>query len=137
MVRKKPKVATKYQRGANFERSVLKHLIGEPRKDTTGFLHELIGRRKIKVYGQRSAGSRGDFDLLIILSTDRASRNRQAVIGIQCKIKKPSMKTILKEVFKVSRKTRITTLYAWRAGRQTYFYPDLMATINEILEDLA
>jgi len=134
--RKRPKTAHNYRRGADFERRVLAYLCGDTKKKLKGVLHSLIGRKKILVYGQRSAGSRGDLDLIVILTKNTtAGRRCQVALGIQCKISRPSLPLVQNHVVQLTRSTGVHTLYAWRSGKKIVFYPDLAVSVRQLIEE--
>ena len=111
---KKKKVPHHYRDGSNFERRVKAHLESE--------LEQIYKGTSIKHYIIRAAGSRGDLDLVILL-TDTAWRTKD-IIGIQCKIKRPSYIQMKKFISKVKHKTGIETYYAFKLGRIIGFYPN-------------
>lgn len=119
---KKTKLYTNYMRGANFERRVKEHF-----EDELGRL----APRDIKWYVIRSAGSRGSIDVLVILTN--TSTGHQRVLGIQCKIEKPSFQAMQKFIGEVKFKTGIDCFYAYRgAGRTLGIYPSL--EVSRLLE---
>lgn len=85
-------MVTNYQRGANFERRVLAWLIGDNTEATHGYLHSLLADMSThsplitppKLYGIRSAGSRGALDLIVSIT----GPDWQRVLGVQCKLDK-------------------------------------------------
>lgn len=134
---------TKYQSGANFERRVLKYLIGDNTHATTGYLHTLIPAvchlptdTPPMIYGIRAAGSRGDFDLLIVYTgKDKlfSSRTIQYVLGVQCKTSSLAKKTMRSDLRRIYKLHGIHGVYAYREGREIKFYPELEPLIEKVL----
>ena len=112
---KKKKVPRHYRDGANFERRVKAHLESE--------LEQTYKGTSIKHYIIRAAGSRGHLDLVILLTN--TALQEQEVIGIQCKIKRPSYIQMKKFISKVLHKTGVRTYYAFKQGRVIDFYPPI------------
>ena len=116
IIKEKYKIVPRHYRdGANFERRVKTYL------EST--LEQAYKGTSIKHYVIRAAGSRGHLDLVVLL-TD-TSTQLQTVIGIQCKIKRPSYIQMKKFISKVLHKTGIRTYYAFKQGRTIGFYPTL------------
>ena len=105
---------TPYKRGYVFEKRVQKYLEFS--------LEQTYKGSSIKHYVIRAAGSRGHLDLVVLL-TDTSTRI-QVVIGIQCKLKRPSYIQMKKFISKVLHKTGIKTFYAFKQGRTIGFYPE-------------
>ncbi len=93
---KKPKkVQTKYQKGAQFERDMLVHLRGDPKKYTTGWIQKSIAEifkdiwtfdkinELLKIGAWRTPGSKGEghVDVICLISLG----SLQVCIGVQCK----------------------------------------------------
>ena len=132
-------MGSQYQRGAKFERRVLKYLIGDNTSPTHGYLHTLLPANTSKLtppllYGIRSAGSRGDNDLLIIIT----GRKGQRVLGIQCKISKPGEKAMHSDMLRIKRDTGLDCVYAWRkkSGRKLFFTPELEPVFKQLVEEV-
>ncbi len=128
---------TKYQSGANFERRVLRYLIGDNTSPTHGYLHTLISAAfshtpttPPNLYGLRAAGSRGDFDLIIIGSAD----NLQWVCGIQCKTKRPSYASMASDLRRIRDQHKINGVYAYREKQKVTFYPELDNVISKLIQ---
>ena len=119
---KKKKVPRHYRDGSNFERRVKTYL------EST--LEQAYKGTSIKHYVIRAAGSRGHLDL-VILTTD-TSTGDHGIIGIQCKIKRPSYIQMKKFISKVLHKTGVRTYYAFKLGRVIGFYPDFSVGIGGI-----
>lgn len=113
--RPKKKLYTNYQRGANFERRVKEHFEDELAK---------LAPRDIKWYALRSAGSRGSIDVLVVLTNTKTRHQR--VLGIQCKLEKPSYQSMQKFISQVNFSTGIECFYAYRGAKRTIeIYPSL------------
>ena len=112
---KKKKIPHHYRDGSNFERRVKAYLESE--------LEQIYKGTSIKYYIIRAAGSRGHLDLVVLL-TD-TSTQLQTVIGIQCKIKRPSYIQMKKFISKVLHKTGVRTYYTFKSGRAIGFYPEI------------
>ena len=128
----------KYARGANFERDVLKDLIGNNTPVTKGYLHSLLPLLKhpVKntlplVYGIRSAGSRGFFDLLITFTYPCGTG---FVLGIQCKIGNQSEARMDSDLTNIKKLTNVHGVYALkqRGSTQPKYYPEI-STILPLL----
>ena len=124
-------MTTKYTRGAVFERQVLRYLIGDNTHATNGYIHTLLPLFKHPtkdtlplVYGIRSAGSRGFYDLLLIVSYDDGSG---FTLGIQCKTGNHSEKRILSDLRNIKKHTNVHGVYALKekGSKKPFFFPDL------------
>ncbi len=108
-------MVTNYQRGANFERRVVEHLKVHLAKEAP---HE------IKWYVMRSAGSRGDIDIILTL-TDTTTDNQRSY-GFQCRLDPPSFKARDTWIAQVKHETGIQCFFVTRApNRSIVFYPTL------------
>lgn len=128
-------MATRYQRGAVFERKVLSYLRGDDNTEATaGYLHSLIPAiyatiptqnlpPEPKITGIRVAGSKGDYDL--ILTTAWTHLHGAAVLGVQCKISSPSHNRIISDLKRAYAVTGIAGVYAVRINRKVVFVPHL------------
>ena len=130
-----------YACGAYWERKVLKYLMGDKKSiiNTDGHLHSLILAAQSQypditpptLYSLRAAGSRGDFDLMIIGSyTDTYSH---IVLGIQCKTSKLSYRKMDNDLKNIYTEYGIFGVYAYREKNQPKFYPDLTKLFTELL----
>ena len=125
----------KYKRGANFERDVLKDLIGDNTDTTKGYLHSLLPLLKHPskntlplVYGIRSAGSRGFFDLLITFTYPCGTG---FVLGVQCKIGVQSEKRMDSDLRKIKKLTNVHGVYALKVkgSKQPKYYPEISSIL--------
>ena len=122
MARPKKKLYTNYQRGANFERRVKEHFENELVK---------LAPRDIKWFVLRSAGSRGSLDVLVVLTNTKTRHQR--VLGIQCKLEKPSYQAMQKFISEVHFSIGIECFYAYRGVKRTIeIYPSL--EVSRLLE---
>ena len=140
---------TKYQSGANFERRVLKHLIGDNTVPSTGYLHTLIPAvchlptdTPPMIYGIRAAGSRGDFDLLIVITLTKPSIHHgyytllptiQYVVGVQCKTSSLAKKRMKSDLRRIHKAHGIHGVYAYRDGRKIVFYPEIGKVVEQVI----
>lgn len=136
---------TKYQSGANFERRVLKYLIGDNTHPTAGYLHTLIPAvchlptdTPPMIYGIRAAGSRGDFDLLLVINIewcyDKTINNCLTyVLGVQCKTSELSTGRMTSDLRRIYKLHGIHGVYAYREGRDIKFYPELDTVVEKII----
>jgi len=139
---------TKYQSGSNFERRVLKYLIGDNTHATSGYLHTLIPAvchlptdTPPMIYGIRAAGSRGDFDLLIVITMNVYTDDydwirygvRQYVLGVQCKIGQLSTGRMSSDLRRIYKLHGMHGVYAYRDGREIKFYPELDKVIDKVM----
>lgn len=132
-------VRSRYARGADFEREVKDYLIGaketKKRRATPGRIRELLRELRIpamhtpKIWGARSAGSRGLLDVIVMLTY----REKQYAIGIQCKTSPHAKSEQERILSKAYRETGICTFYAYRDKGIT-FYPDVEETLRYILQ---
>lgn len=106
---------TRYQTGANFERRAKEYIEQELVKQTKG--------TSIKYYVMRAAGSRGSLDLVILL-TD-TSTGHQRILGIQCKMIRPSYLQMDSFISQVKHKTGIDCFYCYKESKAIVFYPNI------------
>lgn len=133
-------MVTNYQRGAEFERKVLAWLIGDNTEATSGYLHSLLADTSTpsplitppKLYGMRSAGSRGALDLMISIT----GPGWQRVLGVQCKLDKYGEETMRGDLKRIERDHGVIGIYTMPGRKNKHCPPKCYPSLEEIIERL-